>query len=119
MREARYIINNKMLLRQIEESSYTDPLTKAYNRFFLDRHSDKLKEKLEKHISFGVLMLDIDHFKNINDTYGHAVGDAGIVLLVETIRKVIRPIDKLVRYGGEEFVVILDNADMEETKRVA
>lgn len=119
MREARYIINNKMLLRQIEESSYTDPLTKAYNRFFLDRHSDKLKEKLEKHISFGVLMLDIDHFKNINDTYGHAVGDAGIVLLVETIRKVIRPIDKLVRYGGEEFVVILDNADMEEAKRVA
>ena len=64
-------------------------------------------------------MLDIDHFKNINDTYGHAVGDAGIVLLVETIRKVIRPIDKLVRYGGEEFVVILDNADMEEAKRVA
>lgn len=119
MREARYIINNKMLLRQIEESSYTDPLTKAYNRFFLDKHGDKLKEKLEKHISFGVLMLDIDHFKNINDTYGHAVGDAGIVLLVETIRKVIRPIDKLVRYGGEEFVVILDNADMEEAKRVA
>ena len=119
MREARHIINNKMLMREIEESSYTDPLTKAYNRFFLDKHGDKLKEKLEKHISFGVLMLDIDHFKNINDTYGHAVGDAGIVLLVETIRKVIRPIDKLVRYGGEEFVVILDNADMEEAKRVA
>lgn len=119
MREARHIINNKMLMKEIEESSYTDPLTKAYNRFFLDKHGDKLKEKLEKHISFGVLMLDIDHFKNINDTYGHAVGDAGIVLLVETIRKVIRPIDKLVRYGGEEFVVILDNADMEEAKRVA
>ena len=119
MREARHIINNKMLMREIEESSYTDPLTKAYNRFFLDKPGDKLKEKLEKHISFGVLMLDIDHFKNINDTYGHAVGDAGIVLLVETIRKVIRPIDKIVRYGGEEFVVILDNADMEEAKRVA
>ena len=119
MREARHIINNKMLMKEIEESSYTDPLTKAYNRFFLDKHGDKLKEKLEKHISFGMLILDIDHFKNINDTYGHAVGDAGIVLLVETIRKVIRPIDKLVRYGGEEFVVILDNADMEEAKRVA
>lgn len=119
MREARHIINNKMLMHEIEESSYTDPLTKAYNRFFLDRHSAKLKEKLEKHISIGVLMLDIDHFKNINDTYGHAVGDAGIVLLVETIRKIIRPIDKLVRYGGEEFVVILDSADMEEAKRVA
>ena len=120
MREARHIINNKMLMRQIEESAYTDPLTKAYNRFFLDKHSAYLKDKLDKKISsFGVLMLDIDHFKNINDTYGHAVGDAGIVLLVETIRQVIRPIDKLVRYGGEEFVVILDNADMEETKRIA
>ena len=119
MREARHIINNKMLMREIEESSYTDPLTKAYNRFFLDKHGDKLKEKLEKHISLGVLMLDIDHFKNINDTYGHAVGDAGIVLLVETIRQVIRPIDKLIRYGGEEFVVILDSADLEEAKRVA
>ena len=119
MREARHIINNKMLMREIEESSYTDPLTKAYNRFFLDKHGNKLKEKLEKHISLGVLMLDIDHFKNINDTYGHAVGDAGIVLLVETIRQVIRPIDKLIRYGGEEFVVILDSADMEEAKRVA
>ncbi len=119
MREARHIINNKMLMKEIEESSYTDPLTKAYNRFFLDRHSGYLKEKLEKHIVFGVLMLDIDHFKNINDTYGHAVGDAGIVLLVETIRKVIRPIDKLIRYGGEEFVVILDNADMTESQRVA
>ena len=119
MREARHIINNKMLMREIEESSYTDPLTKAYNRFFLDKHGNRLKEKLEKHISFGVLMLDIDHFKNINDTYGHAVGDAGIVLLVETIRKVIRPIDKLIRYGGEEFVVILDSADLEEAKRVA
>lgn len=119
MREARHIINNKMLMKEIEESSYTDPLTKAYNRFFLDKHGGYLKEKLEKHIVFGVLMLDIDHFKNINDTYGHAVGDAGIVLLVETIRKVIRPIDKLIRYGGEEFVVILDNADMTESQRVA
>ncbi len=120
MREARHIINNKMLLRQIEENAFTDPLTGAYNRFFLDRHSAYLKDKLDKRVSsFGVLMLDIDHFKNINDTYGHAIGDAGIVLLVETIRQVIRPIDKLVRYGGEEFVVILDNADKEEAERVA
>lgn len=118
MREARHIINNKMLMREIEESSYTDPLTKAFNRFFLDKHGASLKEKLDRHINFGVLMLDIDHFKKINDTYGHAVGDAGIVLLVETIRKVIRPIDKLIRYGGEEFVVIIDSADLEEAKRV-
>lgn len=119
MREARHIINNKILMKEIEESSYTDRLTMAYNRFFLDKHSSYLREKLEKHINFGVLMLDIDHFKNINDTYGHAVGDAGIVLLVETIRKVIRPVDKLIRYGGEEFVVILDSTDLNEAQKVA
>ena len=119
MREARHIINTKMLMKEIEENSFTDPLTKAFNRFFLDRYSATIKEKLDKHIHLGILMLDIDHFKNINDTYGHAVGDAGIVLLVETIRKVIRPIDKLIRYGGEEFVVILDDTDVDEATRVA
>lgn len=118
MREARHIINTKMLMKEIEENSYTDPLTKAFNRFFLDRYSEQIKNKLERHIHLGILMLDIDHFKNINDTYGHAVGDAGIVLLVETIRKVIKPIDKLVRYGGEEFVVILDDADIDEATKI-
>lgn len=119
MREARHIINTKMLMKEIEENSYTDPLTKAFNRFFLDKYSSVIKEKLDNHIHLGILMLDIDHFKNINDTYGHAVGDAGIVLLVETIRKVIKPIDKLIRYGGEEFVVILDDSDVDEAARVA
>lgn len=118
MREARHIINTKMLMKEIEENSYTDPLTKAFNRFFLDKYSEQIKVKLEKHIHLGILMLDIDHFKNINDTYGHAVGDAGIVLLVETIRKVIKPIDKLIRYGGEEFVVILDDSDIDEATKI-
>lgn len=118
MREARHIINTKMLMKEIEENSYTDPLTKAFNRFFLDKYSEQIKSKLERHIHLGILMLDIDHFKNINDTYGHAVGDAGIVLLVETIRKVIKPIDKLIRYGGEEFVVILDDSDIDEAAKV-
>lgn len=119
MREARHIINTKMLMKEIEENSYTDPLTKAFNRFFLDKYSDDIKAKLDKNLSFGILMLDIDHFKNINDTYGHAVGDAGIILLVETIRKIIRPIDKLIRYGGEEFVVILDETYIDEATRIA
>lgn len=118
MREARHIINTKMLMKEIEENSYTDPLTKAFNRFFLDKYSEQIKSKLERHIHLGILMLDIDHFKNINDTYGHAIGDAGIVLLVETIRKVIKPIDKLIRYGGEEFVVILDDSDIDEATKV-
>lgn len=119
MREARHIINTKMLMKEIEENSYTDPLTKAFNRFFLDKYSADIKAKIDRNFSFGILMLDIDHFKNINDTYGHAVGDAGIILLVETIRKIIRPIDRLIRYGGEEFVVILDETYIDEATKIA
>lgn len=119
IREARPIIKNIILVKNIEEASYSDPLTKAYNRLYLEKYATSVEAKLQKHISFGVLMLDIDHFKKVNDTYGHAVGDAGIVLLTETIKKVIRPSDKLFRYGGEEFVVILEGYDVDETQRAA
>lgn len=119
VREARPIIKNIMLVKNIEESSYTDPLTKAYNRLYLEKYSKNIALKLQKRIDFGVLMLDIDHFKRVNDTYGHHVGDAGIVMLTETIKKIIKPTDKLFRYGGEEFVVILEGYDSDETQRAA
>ncbi|RAX55283.1 hypothetical protein CCY99_00865 [Helicobacter sp. 16-1353] len=119
IREARPIIKNIILVKNIEEASYSDPLTKAYNRLYLEKYALSAESKLQKHINFGVLMLDIDHFKKVNDTYGHAVGDAGIVLLTETVKKCIKPTDKLFRYGGEEFVVILEGYDIDETQRIA
>lgn len=119
MREARPIINNILLLKEIEESSFTDQLTKAYNRFYLEKYSKEMASQFNKISSFGVLMFDIDHFKRINDTYGHAVGDAGIVLLVETIRNIIQSKDKIIRYGGEEFVVILEGCDINEAVKIA
>ena len=119
IREATPIIKNIVLLKNIEESSYTDPLTKAYNRLYLEKYAPIVEARLPNRVSFGILMLDIDHFKKINDTYGHAMGDAGIVLLVETIRKVIRTSDKLFRYGGEEFVVILDSCEPSEAQKIA
>lgn len=119
IREMRPIVNNIILVKSIEESSYTDPLTKAYNRLYLEKYIETINEKLKQHIKFGVMMIDIDHFKKVNDTYGHHVGDAGIVMLTESIRKVIRASDKIIRYGGEEFVVILESVDFEETYRIA
>lgn len=119
IREAKLIIKNIILVKNIEEASYLDPLTKAYNRLYLEKYSKDIEVKLKKHINFGVLMLDIDHFKKVNDTYGHAVGDAGIVMLTESVRKAIKPTDKLFRYGGEEFVVILEGYDIDETYKVA
>lgn len=119
IREAKPIIKNIILVKSIEEASYSDPLTKSYNRLYLEKYSKMIPAKLQKFINFGVLMLDIDHFKRVNDTYGHNVGDAGIVMLTETIKKIIKPSDKLFRYGGEEFVVILEGYDDTETARTA
>lgn len=119
IREFRPLVNNIILLRNIEEASYTDQLTKAYNRLYLEKYTKHIEEQLNKGIGFGVLMIDIDHFKQVNDTYGHNVGDAGIVMLTESIMKVIRPLDKVFRYGGEEFVVLLEGADIDESYTVA
>lgn len=119
IREFRPLINNLLLLKSIEEASYTDQLTKTYNRLYLEKYIKQIEEKLNNGTGFGVLMLDIDHFKKVNDTYGHSVGDAGIVMLTESIMKVIRPVDKIFRYGGEEFVVFLEGADIDDSYLVA
>lgn len=119
IREARPIIRNNILVKSIEEASYTDPLTKVYNRLYLEKYALLVDAKLKQYVNFGVLMLDIDHFKKVNDTYGHAIGDAAIRLLTDTIRKAIRANDRLFRYGGEEFVVILEGCDMKDAQMIA
>ena len=119
IREAKPIINNIILIKSIEEASYTDPLTKAYNRLYLEKYIPMVEGKLESDISFGILMIDIDHFKKVNDTYGHHVGDGAIVLLTESVRKSIRRTDKLFRYGGEEFLVVLENVDFDTSNSIA
>lgn len=119
IRESKPIINNVFLLKSIEESSYTDPLTKAYNRSYLEKFSPIIDSKLKQFVNYGILMIDIDHFKRVNDTYGHATGDAVIVLLVDSVKKVIKASDKVIRYGGEEFVVVLDSCDLEDAFRIA
>jgi diguanylate cyclase (GGDEF)-like protein len=92
--------------------SVTDPLTKACNRQYL---REKLPDELERARRFRhpvtVVMFDVDHFKNLNDTFGHAAGDdvlRGIALLA---RETVRDVDTVARYGGEEFVLVLPNTD--------
>jgi diguanylate cyclase (GGDEF)-like protein len=100
--------NQERILRQLYEGSVRDGLTGAYNRHFL-------KERLQSEIAYAgrhnsqtaVVMFDVDHFKKINDTYGHPAGDAVLKNLSAVTLRMLRTEDLLARYGGEEFVVLL------------
>lgn len=90
------------------ESSITDHLTGAFNqKYFLDTLSKAFSYSLRHHTSLGLLMLDIDFFKKINDTYGHVVGDIVLKEFVKRIKNNLRNEDILCRYGGDEFAVIV------------
>jgi diguanylate cyclase (GGDEF)-like protein len=111
-------LNNKV--KRYSNKAYIDAMTGAYNRRFLE---EKDKEIIQEHkfakTDFGIIMLDIDNFKQINDTYGHEIGDKVIKLLAKEIKKIIRKDDFLIRYGGEEFVIILKNANASTAHKVA
>lgn len=102
------------------ELSMTDKLTGLKNRrFFQERLEEQISLFNETGEKFSLLILDIDHFKKVNDTYGHHVGDEVLVQLAHILTTQTREIDIAARYGGEEFVVILPNTDVEESKLLA
>ena len=90
-----------------DEQLYTDPLTGAYNRRF---YEEELKHK---YLNAGVAMIDLDDFKLCNDTFGHAAGDAALRLIASIIHRCIRSTDMLVRYGGDELLLILPDISAE------
>ncbi len=98
---------NKLLMQQLEGKAIRDPLTGLYNfrhlHVFLDE--ELIRSERYNH-SFCILMIDIDHFKLINDTYGHQFGDHVLKKLGEIMAVITRPTDQIFRYGGEEFVII-------------
>lgn len=94
--------------------SETDPLTGAGNRrFFIDRARLALQDAKTSRVPVSVILLDIDNFKRLNDSYGHAVGDAAIIAVAEVCRQAIRAGDVFCRWGGEEFIVLLPGAGLE------
>lgn len=94
--------------RRLEELAQTDPLTRLLNRRALQ---DRLASEMERVRRYGttvsVLLLDLDHFKTINDTHGHLVGDAVLCEVAALLQRGVRAVDLVARYGGEEFVVVL------------
>ena len=101
-----------MSQQELHHLAVTDELTGAFNRNHLNSVlSQEMARDLRYDKTFGLLIIDIDHFKNINDTFGHAVGDKVLQKVVQVLSKFIRSNDTLVRWGGEEFVVIAIEVD--------
>ncbi len=108
------------LTLELEHMASTDPLTRVYNRrVFLKWFEKELLRSVESGLPLSVLLLDFDHFKRVNDSFGHHVGDEVLCAAVERIQDSIRGIDVLCRWGGEEFAVLLPNASSEATLIVA
>ena len=110
------VLQTKTLMNQLSERSLKDPLTTLYNRRFLDEYIDK---NITESSRLSVMMVDIDHFKRVNDTYGHDVGDKVIVETAKVFKKLLKGLDLAVRYGGEEFVIITFNTTNEEAVMIA
>ncbi len=100
------------------EMALTDPLTGLYNQRYLMRHLRGLLEGAQAR-EIAVLMIDVDHFKAVNDEYGHATGDKALRMIADTLRSNVRVFDSLARYGGEEFVVVMPGAGAADAAMVA
>lgn len=106
-------------VKELEEKSYRDGLTGARNRSFFDESLNREFLLSSQHqIPLTVAMIDLDHFKRINDTYGHIVGDGILVAVARTILGQIRQDDTLCRYGGEEFALILPGTTLAMSKNI-
>lgn len=113
-------IVSKNLMAMLEESARTDALTGLYNRKYLEESVAKIISQAKRtNISYGILMADIDFFKMVNDTYGHDIGDDAIRIIGQTLIENTRDSDIVIRYGGEEFIVLLYNCDDKYIKEVA
>jgi diguanylate cyclase (GGDEF)-like protein len=115
-----YPLRNAVRYTEALAAAFRDPLTGAGNRVALDKTLEREVELAKRHSQpLSVLMLDIDHFKNVNDTYGHAMGDEVLKQVVKSITACIRQTDMCFRYGGEEFLIMLASADTEGAYRIA
>ncbi|HMA15588.1 MAG TPA: PleD family two-component system response regulator, partial [Kiloniellaceae bacterium] len=120
IRRRRYHDKLREMLQRSVALAYTDTLTGVYNRRYMNAHLDrKIMEIADTVKPVSVLMFDIDKFKAINDSYGHNAGDEVLRELARRVSRGVRDIDLVSRYGGEEFVIVMPDADIEVAVAVA
>lgn len=110
------IVRDRWQIQELTDHVDVDALTGLYNRRWLDNAVERLLEQsIKGHKGLGVLLMDVDHFKQYNDTHGHQGGDQALVALSNMLKTTVRPYDFATRYGGEEFLVLLPNTTLPET----
>jgi diguanylate cyclase (GGDEF)-like protein len=117
---AKSTVTIKRAINTLGRNAITDKLTNLHNRNFLDAYLENQIEAANlTNQEISVIMVDIDHFKTLNDTYGHVVGDHILTFFAQLLKRCIRKTDRIVRYGGDEFLVILPSTDIETAKIIA
>ncbi|WP_095055359.1 GGDEF domain-containing protein [Pseudomonas sp. Irchel s3b2] len=112
-------MRNALLYRAATQSALRDPLTDTGNRIAMDQTLHREIEMSQRHSQpLSLLMLDIDHFKQINDTYGHSAGDDVLKAVAASIKNQLRNVDMVFRFGGEEFLILLSNTSREAAAMV-
>ncbi len=114
LNQAAPVIQARQLMQSLKNTALRDPMTGLYNRRFIEDYIENLTASiLRQKTNLGVLMCDVDFFKQVNDNHGHDVGDQVIKGLAEIIKKTVRTSDLAIRFGGEEFLVLLPDTDAE------
>lgn len=114
VRDLSDINNAATMVRQLERAAFTDALTGAKNRrYLLDEAENELQKSIRENFEYSLIMIDVDLFKRVNDTYGHPVGDEVLKILVRRISHALKHGTLVARYGGEEFIVTLPGSSPE------
>jgi len=112
LREAAPVLETKRLMENLRDATLRDPMTGLNNRRFLEEYVETLVASVQrKRTQAAILMLDLDYFKMVNDTYGHDAGDAVLKALSSLLTQSVRASDLVIRYGGEEFLIILIDSE--------
>jgi diguanylate cyclase (GGDEF)-like protein/PAS domain S-box-containing protein len=118
--QAAIAIQNANLFQKVREQALTDPLTGVYNRrYFFEMANREIEQARQSGQELGLILMDLDHFKLVNDTYGHLAGDQVLAQLAQIMRQQVRSSDVICRYGGEEFAILLPEINIKGVIQVA